>query len=148
MVNPDTLFDVISRSLKVDYPDNNPKTIHGLKKISTHLVPPSAILSVAEVFALGAKKYGPYNWRERMVSSSVYYAAAMRHLMQWWDGEDLDPESGQSHLGHAIACMSILIDGASISKLNDDRPPKGAASKIINAAIKKEVTLDPFADNS
>jgi hypothetical protein len=103
-------------------PDTNPKTAFGVQKTPMHLVPPSALLEVANVFGLGAKKYGPYNWREHAVSSSVYQAAALRHLMAWWDGENCDPESGQSHLAHAIACLSIIIDAAKHQKLNDDRP--------------------------
>jgi hypothetical protein len=74
--------------------------------------------------ALGAKKYGPYNWRSKKVSSSVYYAAAMRHLMAWWEGEDTDPESGGSHLGHVGACVGILLDNLGTDVLNDDRPPR------------------------
>lgn len=103
-------------------PDNNPKTAHGIKKTPLHLIPPSALIAEAEVFGLGARKYGPYNWRENSVSSSVYQAAALRHLLAWWNGESIDPESGQSHLAHARACLGILIDAESHGSLNDDRP--------------------------
>lgn len=103
-------------------PDDNPKTAFGLAKCPLHLVPPLAIHQEAEVFALGAKKYGPYNWREKTVSVSVYYAAALRHIMAYWEGEDADPESGVTHLAHVRACMAILIDAESRGKLNDDRP--------------------------
>ena len=47
----------------------------------------------------------------------------MRHLMLWYEGEDLDIESGQSHLGHARAWLAIIIDGLTTGGLNDDRPP-------------------------
>lgn len=103
-------------------PDNNPKTACGAVKVPMHLVPPPAIIAEAIVFGLGAKKYGPYNWREKTVSSSVYQAAALRHLMAWWEGEDIDPESGESHLAHARACLAILLDAKVHGKLNDDRP--------------------------
>lgn len=103
-------------------PDNNPKTAYGVKKTPLHLIPPSALIAEAEVFGLGARKYGPYNWRENSVSSSVYQAAALRHLLAWWNGESIDPESGQSHLAHARACLGILIDAESHGSLNDDRP--------------------------
>lgn len=110
------------------YPDNNPKTAFGAKKIPLEYVPPSAIHALAEAFADGAKKYGPYNWREKSISSSVYYGAAIRHLTAWWDGEDLAEDSGIAHLHHALACLAMLIDGKSVGKLNDNRPPKGASS--------------------
>lgn len=112
------------------YPDDNPKTALGSKKVPLELVPPSVEHALAEAFSLGAKKYGPYNWREKRVSSNVYYAAALRHLKAWWDGEDLDPESSFSHLSHVLACVGILVDARSIGKLNDNRPPKGAASDL------------------
>jgi hypothetical protein len=73
----------------------------------------------------GKAKYGPMNWREKRVTSSVYYNAAMRHLMAWWDGEDLAPDSGVHHLAHAMACLAIVLDAESVGKLNDDRPTPG-----------------------
>jgi len=103
-------------------PDSNPKTAFGIQKTPLHLVPPPALIAEAEVFGLGARKYGPYNWREHSVSSSIYQAAALRHLMAWWEGQDIDPESGQSHLAHARACLGILLDAAAHGRLNDDRP--------------------------
>jgi len=114
----------------VSYPDNNPKTAFGAKKLPLELVPPSAVAALAEAFADGAKKYGPYNWREKSISSSIYYGAALRHIQSWWDGEDLAEDSGINHLHHALACIAMLIDGSSVGKLNDNRPPKGAASKM------------------
>jgi hypothetical protein len=106
-----------------ELPDTNPKTAFGVQKCPMHLLPPPALHAEAHVFGLGAKKYGPYNWREHTVSSSVYQAAALRHLMAWWEGQETDPESGQSHLAHARACLAILIDAQVHGRLNDDRPP-------------------------
>lgn len=113
------------------YPDGNPKTQYGVKKAPLHLVPPIAVVSEAKVFELGARKYNPYNWREKTVSSSVYYSAALRHLMAWWDGESADSESGESHLSHARACLAILLDADSIGRLNDDRPIPGRAGSLM-----------------
>lgn len=110
------------------YPDDNPKTLTGVTKAPLHLVPPVSIQAEAEAFADGANKYGPYNWREKTVSASIYVAAAKRHIDAWWDGEEVSRDAQVLHLGHAKACLSILIDAMSIGKLNDDRPPKGAAA--------------------
>lgn len=107
------------------YPDNNPKTVFGLAKAPLHLVPPSAMRYLAKAFKNGADKYGAYNWREKQISSSVYYAAAMRHLTDWWDGEDLASDSGVEHIAHAMACCALILDAASVNKLNDDRPLPG-----------------------
>ena len=106
------------------YPDNNPKTGEGLKKAQLDKVPTALMHEASKAMALGAQKYGPYNWRSKKVSSSIYYAAALRHLMAWWEGEDLDQESGGSHLGHVGACVAILLDGMGTEMLNDDRPPR------------------------
>lgn len=120
---------------RTPYPDSNPKTAFGAKKIPLEVVPPSAVHALAEAFADGAKKYGPYNWREKTISSSVYYGAALRHLHAWWDGEDVAEDSGIPHLHHALACIAMLVDGKSVGKLNDNRPPKGAASRIQKAWV-------------
>jgi len=128
--------------------DNNAKTIHGDKKPDMSLVPPVAILSEARVMQLGASKYGPYNWRDKTVSARVYTAAAMRHILQWQDGEDIDPESGESHLAHARACLGIIIDAQSIGKFNDNRPTKGAASDSIRRVSEAAAALDSVSDDA
>jgi len=107
------------------YPDDNPKTVLGSKKPALDAVPPIAVLQLGRAMSDGKAKYGPMNWREKRVTSSVYYNAAMRHLMAWWDGEDLAPDSGVHHLAHAMACLAIVLDAESVGKLNDDRPTPG-----------------------
>lgn len=104
------------------YPDNNPKSAFGIAKDPLHLIPPEALIRESYAFKQGAAKYGAYNWRGNSVAASVYYAAALRHLFQWWEGQDIDPESGAHHLGHARACLAILLDAAKWDKLVDDRP--------------------------
>lgn len=117
----------------MELPDDNPKTKFGIQKTPIDLVPPSAIRQCALAFKLGAEKYGPYNWRTKTVSSSTYMAAAMRHIMAWWDGENEDPESGASHLGHAMACMAILLDAEAQGRLNDNRPPAQPYPALYNS---------------
>lgn len=124
------------------YPDNNPKTAVGAKKVPLHLVPPSAGHYLALAFANGATKYGPYNWREKGISSSVYYAAAKRHLDAWWDGEDKADDSKIEHVAHAMACCALILDSASVGKLNDDRPPRGAASRLQAEYLKEGEHVD------
>jgi len=119
----------------------NPKDIVGETKPGVHLVPPPALVRLAKVMELGAKKYGPYNWRDHAVQYHVYVSAALRHLLSAFDGEDIDPESGQSHLAHAMACCAILIDAGETGNLIDDRPKAGVAGKLIaDLTGKKEMT--------
>lgn len=114
--------------------DTNPKTAFGLQKPQLHLSPLPALEAMAGAFELGAKKYGAYNWRQRNVSVSTYIAAAERHIRAYWESQDKDPESGKHHLGHAMACLAILIDAGHFRKLVDDRPQPGVHSGIPLAA--------------
>lgn len=111
---------------------SNPKRAYGVKKPSAQFIPPVAIVEESVVMALGAAKYGPYNWQDDPVDATTYYSAAIRHLLQWFSGEDKDPESGASHLAHVRACMAILIDAQSSGVLIDDRPKCASASKAID----------------
>lgn len=100
----------------------NPKKAFGLLKPCLHYVPMNVMLAVAKVFELGASKYGLKNWRRQPVDVSTYYSAANRHLIAFFEqGQDVDPESGQSHLAHVVACCLIVMDGLERESLIDDR---------------------------
>jgi hypothetical protein len=114
----------------------NPKRAFGARKPSPGFIPPVAILEESVVMALGAAKYGPFNWNDSPIDATTYYSAAMRHLMSWYTGEDADPESGASHLAHVRACMAILIDAKASNTLIDDRPKTASASVAIAAFTK------------
>jgi len=124
--------------MKLDRPDANPKSAFGIKKPSMHLIPGTALMYLAKVMALGAAKYGAHNWRDQPVAATVYVSAALRHIYQWLDGEDIDPESGAPHLAHAMADMAILLDALASGTLIDDRPAPGATSKVITEMTVKE----------
>ena len=117
----------------------NPKDALGVAKPQLDLVPPAALLYLSKVMALGAAKYGKYNWRQKKVRYSIYVAAAMRHLLTALDGEELDPESGQPHVAHAAACMAILLDAKATGNLVDDRPTPGVAGKLIAELTEPKV---------
>ena len=44
--------------------------------------------------------------------------------MDWWEGADIDPDSGLSHITKALACLVVLRDAMLLDKWVDDRPPK------------------------
>jgi hypothetical protein len=100
---------------------NDPKGAVGATKTPLGLIPPSAMEQVAWAHKLGADKYGPWNWRKTGVCASTYVNAILRHLNAWRDGEDLDPESGFSHLAHIACSCNILMDASAVGKLQDDR---------------------------
>jgi hypothetical protein len=55
----------------------------------------------------------------------------MRHLMQWFAGERIDPESGCHHLAHVRACCAIVLDCENVGSLHDDRPHTSSASEAV-----------------
>lgn len=120
------------------YKDNNPKTLVGASKVPLHLVPPSAKHFLAEALGDGARKYGPYNWRDSKISVSTYKAAMERHMDAFWDGEDYASDSGVHHVAHAMACCALLLDAMSIDMLVDDRPTAGAAPSLQKEYVTKE----------
>lgn len=105
------------------YADGNPKSAQGAKKYSLRLLPLPAAVAVNQALEDGLKKYGAANWRETGVAASVYIDAAERHIKQFFDGgQDLAADSLVHNLGHAMACMAIIIDAQWNGKLIDDRP--------------------------
>lgn len=82
---------------------------HDEGKARYDLVPRLGIEESAKVFAFGAAKYGDRNWEEGLTFGRLY-AAMQRHLAAYWSGEELDPESGLSHLGHAGCCWMMLSE--------------------------------------
>lgn len=90
------------------------------EKTCLDLFPFEALEEISKVLTYGAKKYAAHNWRLGM-SWSRYYAACLRHLNAWNSGQDIDPESGLSHLAHAGCCMAFLIASAVSNLGTDDR---------------------------
>lgn len=106
----------------MNFHPNDPKGAVGAVKVPLSLLPPIAMEQQAWVHKLGAEKYGQWNWRETNVLASTYANAMMRHLNAWRSGEDLDPESGRSHLAHLMANAAILLDAQLYNTVLDDRP--------------------------
>jgi hypothetical protein len=110
----------------------NPKDLFGTTKVSITKLPPVAILHAAHAMMNGASKYGPYNWRDKKVVAGIYIDAAIRHLLSWFEGEEIAEDSGVHHLGHAMACAAILLDAIATGNLLDDRPGKGQFIETLN----------------
>ena len=106
--------------------DTNPKDAIGISKAPMSTVSAAVLMEVGVAMLEGASKYGRHNYRAAGVRASVYYDALMRHAMAWWEGEDLDPDSGMSHITKAIATLVVLRDAMLQDKFTDDRPPRSA----------------------
>lgn len=104
--------------------ESNPKDAVGIKKVAFSCVPANVIGEIALGLMEGARKYRRHNYRAVGVRGSVYYDAAMRHLMAWYEGEDIDQDSGLSHISKALSCLVVLRDAMLNEKWEDDRPPK------------------------
>lgn len=107
----------------------NPKDAIGAMKAKLSVVPTPVLYDLGLAMLEGAVKYGRHNYRVGGVRASVYYDAAMGHLMDWWDGQDIDQDSGLSHVTKAIASLVVLRDAMFQGKLIDDRPPRAKVSK-------------------
>lgn len=119
----------------------NPKDLLGMRKVPLSLVPPSSTIYQALAMKDGARKYDPYNWRSNKVVASIYVDACKRHLDAWFDGEGEADDSGVPHLGHALACIGIIVDAFESGNLIDNRPPAGPAARLLKKFI--EVTPKP-----
>jgi hypothetical protein len=76
------------------------------------------------VMMRGAKKYAPRNWEKGMPYTEGW-DSLMRHSIAWWEGEDLDPESGEHHLGHTLCSAAFLLFyelNPALKARFDDRP--------------------------
>lgn len=103
----------------------NPKDAIGSRKVSLSVLPIRVLWLVALAFLEGALKYGRFNFRGAGVRASVYFDAVVgRHLFGWWEGEDIDVESGLSHIDKAIAGLMVLRDSMLQGNWIDDRPPR------------------------
>ena len=90
-------------------------------KIRTELLPPFALEKIADIFGYGAKKYASWNWSGGLAYSRLY-GGILRHLFAWYRGENVDPETGKSHLYHAGCGIMMLIETEEYRKDLDDRP--------------------------
>lgn len=118
---------------------SNPKQAYGIKKVGLSTVPMAPLYEVAIAMLEGSLKYGRHNYREMGCRASTYFDAAIGHLVSWWEGEDIDSESGIHHLIKAIACLFVMRDSQHMNNWTDDRPIKypDNVSLRINPVIEK-----------
>ncbi len=104
----------------------------------------------------GELKYGPRSWRVDKIMARRYIDAAMRHMNAWAEGEEVAADSGVHHLGHARACLGILLDAQETGNLIDDRIPGAfpAVAERLNSWVAVRVakikpsSAEPAADPS
>lgn len=114
--------------LETNTKPSNPKDTVGVLKAPMSTVSMPVLAEIGVAMREGACKYGRHNYRVIGVRASVYYDATWRHLATWWEGEDIDPHSGVSHITKAIASLVVLRDAMIQNKYVDDRPPPSPAN--------------------
>lgn len=127
----------------------NPKDMVGVRKAPMSTVSSAVMAEVGLAMLEGAAKYGRHNYRVAGVRASVYYDALHRHMASWWDeGEDIDPDSGLSHITKAIATLVVLRDAMINSKMMDDRPPSVPKGFLATLNLKAAAVIDRHADKA
>lgn len=122
------------------YKDTNPKDAIGVRKWRQFFVVPRQVLwEVGAGMLEGALKYGRHNYRASGVRASVYCDAAMGHIEQFIEGEDVDKDSGLSHITKAICSLVVLRDAMLNDFWQDDRPPKIKDMDALRNRLQKTV---------
>lgn len=114
--------------------ETNPKDAAALSqgRVPLGLVPDTFIIATAMGMHEGDLKYGAYNFRIAGVRASIYNDALRRHMAAWWNGEDIDPDSGLPHLWKMASCLAVLIDAREAGLVTDDRPPRAPVGHLLN----------------
>jgi hypothetical protein len=140
----------------VEIKDTNPKDAIGIRKVGLSAVPMRVLWRVGLAMLEGACKYGRHNYRAVGVRGSVYFDACQRHLLDWWEGTDIDPDSELHHLDKALACLFVLRDSILTGNYTDDRPPAAKedftllnelAGKLIDRHVSKKPTHYTIQDD-
>lgn len=127
-------------SAETGWKPSNPKDLVGVKKWRQFMTVPRRVLWEVGVAMLeGAMKYGRHNYRDTGVCASIYTDAAIGHIEQWIEGEDIDPDSGLSHITKAITSLIVLRDGMLEGNFTDDRPPRHKSLDAHRDMLQKAV---------
>jgi Domain of unknown function (DUF5664) len=100
---------------------------HDQDKIDWAILPIGASEEIIKVFQFGAQKYARGNFlKGEGLEYSRVLNSLLRHTYAFMRGEDIDPESGLSHLAHA-GCNVYMLLAYELDKQNynnDDRKQK------------------------
>ncbi len=94
---------------------------HNQGKPQYSLIDLECLTPCVEVLEFGAKKYARNNWKKGMPREQII-DSLLRHVGALLRGEELDPESGLSHIGH-VQCNALFLGNKNNTKLEDETPP-------------------------
>lgn len=112
----------------------------GSKLARFDLIPQDALWALAEHYGKGCQKYSENNWM-RGYKWGLSFAAAQRHLSQFWNGENVDEETKSLHCiaaaWHCLAMASFVMRKIG----TDDRPTQTVSAesmeKFYQDCVKK-----------
>lgn len=82
--------------------------LHNIKLSDNSAIPQSEVEGVSIVSKLGAAKYGLFNYQKGLKSSQLINAIGRHFYLGYLQGEEVDPESGVSHLFHVLSGILML----------------------------------------
>jgi len=77
-----------------------------------HLVPLSVVAEIAKVMHAGNQTHPnrvPDDWKTMPDFRNRLFSAALRHLAESQYGAAADPETGLSHISHALPNLAMLV---------------------------------------
>ena len=96
----------------------------GQKDVRTDLLPADVLLELSRHYGRGSAKYADRNW-EGGYKWSLSHAALLRHLLLFWNGEDIDHDAEIGDFPHLVAVVwhaVALLAFYLRSSGTDDRP--------------------------
>jgi hypothetical protein len=94
------------------------------------LIPYEALEEIARVLDFGAKKYARANWAKGIEYSRLI-SGILRHVNSFNAGQDVDPETGISHMAHAGCGIMFLLYMEKNRPDMDDRWVKALSPKSV-----------------
>ena len=82
-------------------------TRHNKGKLKWSLLSWKALEPLVHVLSFGAEKYDSHNWKKGLKYTEIC-ESLQRHMNSFIDGEDNDPESKLTHVGH-ILCNAMFL---------------------------------------
>lgn len=125
--------------------DKNTGGQKGHKLTQLGALDPVALIEVARVAGMGANKYAAHNFLKGY-DWSLSYNAMMRHALLFWAGENDDPESGLSHMGHVAWMALCLISFQRRAIGTDDRPPSAFEGPPVRVVAFSDGVLESIAE--
>lgn len=76
-------------------------------KLKWSLIDFESFEDMVRVLEFGTEKYGVDNWKKGLPTKEIV-ESMLRHTFAYLNGENLDPESGFSHIAH-IQCNAMYL---------------------------------------